>query len=78
MAENKGSAKLKNTALNVVYSVLLFVALFCIGIAIVDPSALSHTDNKPQPGAGAFLIFGLSIALTIVFSMWFIKRSKRQ
>ena len=78
MSDNRGPAKIKNTVLNVVYSVLLFMALFCIGIAIVDPSLLGHTGNKPQPGAGAFLIFGLSIALTIVFSMWFTKRSKRQ
>jgi hypothetical protein len=48
MSENKGPAKIKNVTLNVVYSVLLFMALFCVGIAMVVACASYDNSFKDE------------------------------
>ena len=74
MSENEHLPKNKKFVLNIVYSVLVFFASFCIGIVILDYSAINNSSGEPQVSARGVLAVGISIVLTIVFSMWFAKR----
>ncbi len=70
--------KPKRTVSAIIFSILIFFALMCIGIAVLDSSALdTAAGSKPQPHAGSFLAFGISIILAIVFYNWYTKRNNR-
>jgi uncharacterized membrane protein len=70
--QNTGQAK--NIVLNIVYSVLVLCALVGIGTGIV--SVITPDSSKTSDGARSIAI-GISFLLTILFSMWFAKRSSR-
>jgi hypothetical protein len=76
--QNQIPRKNKNDISNIAYSVLVFFALLSIGIAILDPSSLNKVNGEPQLGAGSLIALGLSIALTIVFSIWYGKKASRE
>lgn len=63
---------------NIVYSFLVFLALFSLGVAVLDPTSLQDTSKHIQPSSKAFFVFALSIALAVVFSMWYGKKSQRK
>jgi hypothetical protein len=59
------------TVKNVVYSALVFIATSMIGVAAFGP--VSPDGELSQ---GTMLAIGVSIVITIVFSMWFSRRNK--
>lgn len=63
----------KKTVQNVIYSVMVFLGLTLIGASALDPNSI----NGGKTGAGTFLAVGLSLILTIIFSMWFAKRKSQ-
>jgi len=62
---------------NAVYSILVFTVLLSLGIGILSPSSFEDTSHNVQPSAGAFLIFAISMALTIVFSICYGRKTNR-
>lgn len=78
MSDNDKATKAVRGTKNIVYSVLVFFALFCTGVAILDPSALNNASGEPKLSAGSLIAFGLSAALTVMFSMWFSNRQNRR
>lgn len=64
----------KKTVQNVIYSVMVFLGLTLIGASVLAPNSI----NGGKAGAGTFLAVGLSLILTIIFSMWFSKRQNKR
>lgn len=76
MSNDNKATKAVRAAKNIIYSVLVLIATFGIGIAILDPSAINNASSEPKLSAGSLVAFGLSVIVTIIFSIWLSKRQK--
>ncbi|MDB5180603.1 MAG: hypothetical protein JWO54_361 [Candidatus Saccharibacteria bacterium] len=76
MIGNKVSAEKKKIISNIVYSFLVFFILFAVGLGVIDPATINSASNHTQLSSKAFVIFGISLALAVVFSIWYGRKTR--